>query len=204
MSSKPMKYKGKTYPTLTALVAAHGKVGVKVVNSRLHNGWGLHAALTVPIGRSLRSCRKPVTFEGVEYPSCAALYRAIKKDLRKVCHRSPNITFETFLNRINTHNVCDAVERMRSLKYHRIHGKDLKKSSKTLGGADNLVCQRMTKLGWSYKKAISTPLGQGSGQAVKYKGKIYPSIADCYRKTHQTISYQKFARFMRAYHMYKG
>lgn len=69
MSSKPMKYKGKTYPTLTALVAAHGKVGVKVVNSRLHNGWGLHAALTVPIGRSLRSCRKPVTFEGVEYPS---------------------------------------------------------------------------------------------------------------------------------------
>lgn len=204
MSKKPTKYHGKTYPTVTALVAEHGRVPVGVVNSRLHNGWDLHAALTVPVGSCLRGRHRPVTFEGVNYHSRAALHRAIKKELREVCHRSPNITFRTFSKRINTHNVCDAVKRMRSLKYHRIHGKDLKKSSKILGGADNLVCQRMTKLGWSYAKAISTPVGGGRGQAVKYKGKIYPSIADCYRKTHQTVSYKKFARFMRAYHLYKG
>ena len=138
---------------------------------------------------------RKVTFHGREYPSMRSLYEEEKSRMRRELHRSPAIDYTKFTDIIKRHTAEMAVWHMHQWHLHSKGKKrGLKTSSRKLGGADNLVCQRMTKLGWSYEKAVSTPVMQSKGKPVKYKGKRYPSIKACWEATKPGCSYMCFVK----------
>ena len=136
-----------------------------------------------------------VIFSGEEYPSMLALYNQEKRDIRRVSHKAPAIDYGTFVNILKRTTPEMAVWNMRQWHLHRKNKKrGLQSASRKLGGADNLVCQRMTKLGWSYEKAVSTPLVKSRGIPVTYKGKNYPSIMACWLAVKPDCSYMCFVK----------
>lgn len=138
---------------------------------------------------------RKVTFNGKEYPSMLSLYEEEKNRMRRYHHRSPAIDYTKFTYIIKRHTAEVAVWHMHQWHLHsRSKKRGLNVSSRNLGGADNLVCQRMTKLGWSYEKAVSTPVIRSRGKPIKYKGRHYKSIKDCWEAVKPGCSYASFLR----------
>lgn len=138
---------------------------------------------------------RKVTFHGKEYPSMLSLYEEEKSRIRRELHKAPAIDYAKFTDMVKRHTAEMAVWHMHQWHLHsRGKKRGLNKSSRVLGGADNLVCQRMTKLGWSYAKAVSTPVVQSRGRPVKYRGKNYPSIRACWSAVKPKCSYMCFVR----------
>ena len=136
---------------------------------------------------------RKVTFHGKEYPSMLSLYEEEKSRIRRELHRSPAIDYAKFTEVVKRHTAEMAVWHMHQWHLHsKGRKRGLNRSSRKLGGADNLVCQRMTKLGWSYAKAVSTPVIQSRGRPIKYKGKNYPSIRACWSAVKPGCSYMCF------------
>jgi len=141
----------------------------------------------------------PAEYKGVKYGSMSKLYKAMRDHLAKYAHRDPSLSYTYFLEEYKkTGDIDTAVRRMtekRPLKYDT----DLKADSKRLEGADNLVSQRMTKLGWSYEKAVSTPkVTKHLPIQVVYKGKVYKSIAECHRAVKPDMNLVYFAKFLKS------
>ena len=137
---------------------------------------------------------RKVAFRGKEYPSIRSLYEEEKSRMRRELHRSPAIDYTKFTDIIKRHAAEIAVWHMH--QWH-LHSKGKKRglnvSSRKLGG------QRMTKLGWSYEKAVSTPVIRSRGKPVKYKGKHYPSIKDCWKAVKPGCSYTHFVKRLLKY-----
>jgi len=195
MSGKIYRLKGRSFKSLSELYA-HFKDVAKVCRNtfltRCKKGISIPAALY----KSRRSY-KVLIYNGVKYKSAASCYEAEKKRIRRFHHRSPAIQYLRFLEIVNSKGVSAAIKRMHQWHLNR-RSRCLNKKSRELGGADNLVCQRITKLGWSLERAMTTPrCSKGAPISVHYKGNMYASIAECYRAVSPEVSITKFASYLR-------
>ena len=140
-----------------------------------------------------------VIFSGEEYPSMLALYNQEKRDIRRVSHRAPAIDYGKFVDILKKTTPEMAVWNMRQWKLHsKGKKKGYDKQSKYLGGAANLVCQRITKLGWSEERARNTPvMFKSAPKPVRYKGRVYRSITACFKASKPKCSITHFAKFLR-------
>lgn len=193
-------YKGKTYKSIKELWKACGDPSVAayhMVYTRIHHGWPIHKALTVKGANRGTKVAHPITYDGVEYKSIHALYRHIRHQIRKVNHRRAGLTYETFAGYVHKGMLEEGIRKLH--RERRDPDKGLKANSQRLEGADNLVCQRITKLGWSYERAVSTPRNtKWLPRPVKYKGKVYRSITACYNAVKPKMSVPKFTKLLMA------
>lgn len=152
------------------------------IKQQQHRGWTGHK----------------VIFSGEEYPSMLALYNQEKQDIRRVSHRAPAIDYGTFVDILKRTTPEMAVWNMRQWRLHRRNKKrGLQSASRKLGGADNLVCQRITKLGWSEERAKNTPvILKSAPKPVRYKGRVYRSITACFRAAEPKCSITNFTKFL--------
>lgn len=195
-----ISYKGKKYRSYKALYddqTGKNKVPYSTYVERVKRGRTIERSLYDK--KKMRGLgRRKITYKGVEYKSIMNLYQSLRHKLRSVNHHGISVRYETFLGTLNKYGIDVAVERACSRVYKRKLKLNIKKSSRNLGGADNLVCQRMTKLGWSYEKAISTPVRSvKDGKHVKYKGKNYRSMRECHNAVKSKYSYKTFCRHLK-------
>lgn len=196
MISKPIKYKGRIYKSLKDLYDRFSdiaKVGFSTFCSRVSHGWEVGEAIESRKHRYI--C---LTYNGVKYDSALSLYREEKRKIRATRHRRPAIDYSSFINITRSEGVSAAIKHMHLWHLHPSRNRGLKSKSKELGGADNLVCQRMTKLGWSRKRAESTPVNtKHLPIRVHYHGNIYPSITACFKSVSPDMSLPKFTVMLR-------
>lgn len=196
MLSEPIKYKGRKYKSLKDLYARFSdisKVGFSTFCTRVSNGWEVGKAIESPKHRYIR-----LTYNGVKYDSALSLYREEKRKIRATRHRRPAIDYSLFLDIIKSKGVSVAIKHMHLWHLHPSKKRGLKSKSKALGGADNLVCQRMTKLGWSRERAESTPVDtKHLPIKVHYHGNIYPSITACFKAVSPDMSLPQFTAMLR-------
>ncbi len=188
-------YKSRKFKSLGALYRKFtpvAKVPYATFLSRLERGWSMADALEKPKSSGIK-----IIYNGTKYRSISKLYHEEKKRMRKIRHRTPAISYCRFIETVHKKGVTQAIKLMHMWSIVRKRG-NLKRQSKELGGADNLVCQRVTKLGWSLEKAMTTPKGiSGTPIEVKYKGVTYRSIAKCYHAVKPKMSITKFAKVLR-------
>ena len=196
MLSEQIKYKGRKYKSLKDLYDRFSdisKVGFSTFCSRVSRGWEFGEAIESPKRAYIR-----LTYNGVKYNSALSLYREERRRIRATRHRRPAIDYSAFLDIIRTKGVSAAIKHMHLWHLHPGKKYRLKSKSKELGGADNLVSQRMTKLGWSRDRAESTPVDtKHLPIKVHYHGNIYPSITACFKAVSPDMSIPKFTAMLR-------
>ena len=196
MNPKRIQYKGREYKSLNDLYGRFSdiaKVGFSTFCDRVSRGWEIGEAIESPKHRYIR-----LTYNGVKYDSALSLYREEKRKIRATRHRKPAITYAAFIDITRSQGVSAAIKHMHLWHLHPSKKHGLKSKSKELGGADNLVCQRMTKLGWSRKRAENTPVNtKHLPIRVHYHGNIYPSITACFKAVSPGVSLPKFTAMLR-------
>ncbi len=196
MSIKPIRYKGRKYKSLRDLYDRFSdiaKVGFSTFCGRIARGWDAGKAIENPKPRYIW-----ITYNGVKYNSAQSLYKEEKRKIRASRHRRPAIDYPKFIEIVRAEGVIEAVRHMRLWHLHGKKDHGYKAKSQELGGADNLVCQRITKLGWSREKAENTPrCTKGLPIKVYYKGNRYPSITACFNSVCPGVSIPKFTAMLR-------
>jgi len=199
MRRHSVRYQGKTYASLSDFYKeVHDPaVSVNTFYCRIRYGYSPIKAAT------MKSCYGPgfksrrVSYGGQEFQSILALYKYLRHKKRVTRHHRIGVSYSVFIDTVNKQGVEAAVKRALG-KYESRNNMGLKAESQRLEGADNLVCQRMKKLGWSYEKAISTPRNTLSlPKKCRYKGKTYRSITACFKAIQPSMSYPNFVKFLK-------
>ena len=201
MPEKVFQYKHRKFKSLSKLYRYFSDVAAvseKTFLSRVSRGISIPDAISKP-----KRSYKRLSYNGISYPSAQSCYMAEKKRIRSTRHRRPAIDYGTFLDIVKKSGVTSAINEMHQWHRHQHKDKGLKSRSVALGGADNLVCQRITKLGWSLEKAMSTPRStKGFPIKVYYKGNHYPSITACFSSVLPEMSIVKFTAYLREHNFH--
>lgn len=192
--SHPICYKGHHYPTLKSAWESNEHVcEYPLFVKRIRDGWRVKDALMK--SRSSSGRCHPISHNGKEYRSIKELYDTVCANIRRQ-HKKPRSAYETFASNIIKFGADEAVYRMRKTTVRK--DGELVRYSRALGGSDNLVCQRMTKLGWSRERAESTPVKNiVPKKQVNWYGKIYRSMRACFAAEHPAKNIATFSKMCR-------
>lgn len=162
-------YKGKSYPSFTALVKAESEVSLPAVYGRLAKGWSLETALETPHS-------KEIEYKEKTYPS-----------LKDLVEADGVVPYETVASRINSgwplqEALKTAFDQIVFRGTETIYNGKTYPSFAAMAKAEGVVLPKVVrsrlKLGWELDDALKTPkVYRGDRHVFTVDGKTYKSMA---------------------------